>query len=144
MLAVCVGQKIPDIPKGRNRNAGVNTWYLKIRLNIPFTGKPFTKNRSKKMHLAFARAGCAMPKLESLGKTAAPTLLSTPSPTVHVSVLLSACGCGRKYATDAHRSPKQTLLNVAPCCPLPAFPPRQTRHQSSEFTIMVSLEIPAL
>lgn len=70
MLTVCVGEKIPDIPKGRNPNAG----------------KPFTKARSIKMHKAFARAGCAMPKLKQLKATPAPTPVATMSPTHHIDI----------------------------------------------------------
>ena len=83
MLSVCIDQKIPDVPRGLNPNAG----YCLINLASIIwdcAGKRFTLARSKKMHAAFARAGCTMPHADKLKSTPAPTPLATGSPSAQV------------------------------------------------------------
>lgn len=76
MLSVCIDQKIPDVPRGLNPNAG----------------KRFTLARSKKMHAAFARAGCTMPHAGKLKSTPAPTPLATESPSAQPQKSTAASG----------------------------------------------------
>lgn len=97
MLSVCINQKIPDVPKGLNPNAG----------------KRFTLSRSKKMHAAFARAGCAMPHATKLKSTPAPTPFATKSHSTQPQISPATSGMSGNEVHHRHRVSHQQSQEAA-------------------------------